>query len=114
MSCYPHRFCPPRFALSSSSLLTLCCAASVPLESLLPQLSGAGGPGGKGAGAGPLASLKSLPGWQVPTQEDLTRHRLYRPLGEACEVRLGASGRVLPSFPPNVINDVTVNIGDQL
>ena len=46
------------------------------------------GSGGKGPHSqnGPLVSIKSLPGWQVPTHEDLTRHRLYRPLGEACEV----------------------------
>ena len=64
----------------------------IPIETLLPHLAlgaeaGQGsGPGGS-APKGPLISIKTLPGWQVPTQEELTRHDLYRPMGEACEVQ---------------------------
>ncbi|GAX80226.1 hypothetical protein CEUSTIGMA_g7664.t1 [Chlamydomonas eustigma] len=50
---------------------------SQPLEAILPT--------GDLVGPGGLATVQGLPGWQVPTQEELTRHENYRALGEQCE-----------------------------
>jgi hypothetical protein len=43
-------------------------------------------PSGDLIGPGGLAAVQGLPGWQVPSQEELSRHENYRALGEQCEV----------------------------